>query len=115
MILPAHVINEYSHPSRPFYPCPKWGNNEASLPRQGVSDWLIAENGKYNLGKDFAWARADWGAREWWDGNTNTSYGYAKYDHAAVNELLRARIEQARILLETKLQTKPSSALRLAM
>jgi len=63
LILPAHVINEYSHPSRPFYPCPKWGNNEASLPRQGVSDWLIAENGKYNLGKDFAWTRADWGAR----------------------------------------------------
>ena len=112
MILPAHVINEYSHPSRPFYPCPKWGNNEASLPRQGVSDWLIAENGKYNLGKDFAWARADGARASGWDIDVGAA---AKYDHAAVNELLRARIEQARILLETKLQTKPSSALRLAM
>ena len=108
--MPAHVINEYSHPSRPFYPCPKWGNNEASLPRQGVSDWLIAENGKYNLGKDFAWARADWryrGDQAGDCGGTRVDY-HPKFDRAAVNELLRARIEQARILLETKLQNRNS-------
>lgn len=132
LILPAHVINEYSHPSRPFYPCPKWGNNEASLPRQGVSDWRIADNGKYNLGKDFAWWSRG-GERDFCGGgacaaDTCTARvrgGYAfclvqgrhwmPEDRAALSELLRARTEQARILLETKLQTKPSSTLRLAM
>lgn len=109
LMLPAHVINEYSHPSRPFYPCPTWGDGETLLPRTGVSDWQEADNGIYNLGKDFAWCRANWGAREGWGGD------YARYDRAAINELLRARVEQARILLETQLLFKPDSLPRLAM
>ncbi len=61
LILPAHVINEYSHPSRPFYPCPKWSNEEIVLPRTGVTDWRIASD--YKLGSGFAWVRANWDAR----------------------------------------------------
>lgn len=43
LILPAHMINEYSHPTSPFYPCPKWEDSEAALPRTGVSDWREAD------------------------------------------------------------------------
>jgi len=116
LILPVHVINEYSHPSRPLHPCPTWGDSEESLPRTGVSDWREADNGKYILGQGFAWCRANWGAREWMDGYGNTYTEYAEYDRAAVSELLRARVEQARrLLLEHKLETKPTSHLCLTM
>ncbi len=58
LILPAHIINEYSHPSRPFYPCPKWqGEGELLLPRTGVADWI--NKGGNKLGSNFAWGRVD--------------------------------------------------------
>ena len=110
LILPAHVINEYSHPSRPFYPCPKWSNEEVALPRTGVADWRVASG--YKLGGGFAWVRGDMGEREWMDGNGNILYDYARYDLAAVSELLKSRTEQARLLLESELKFRPSSSPR---
>ena len=110
LILPAHVINEYSHPSRPFYPCPKWSNEEVALPRTGVTDWRMQSG--YKLGSDFAWLRADWEKRDWMDGNGNILYDYARYDLAAVSELLKSRTEQARLLLESELTFRPSSSSR---
>lgn len=62
LILPAHMINEYSHPSRPFSPCPKWQcEGEPILPRTGVVDWI--NNSGYKLGSNFAWVRANYSAR----------------------------------------------------
>ena len=97
LILPAHVINEYSHPSRPFHPCPQWGDTEASLPRTGVSDWI--NNSGNKLGKDFAWCRGAW--RESAHGKTGSGLpsNYARYDLAAVSKLLTSRTAQARVLL----------------
>jgi hypothetical protein len=37
-LLPAHVINEYYHPTRPFYPLPNF-KDAASLPRARIYDW----------------------------------------------------------------------------
>ena len=110
LILPAHVINEYSHPSRPFYPCPKWSNEEAALPRTGVTDWRMQTS--YKLGSGFAWLRAGYGARDGMGGNDNILYDYAGYDHTAVSELLKSRTEQARLLLESELTFRPSSLSR---
>ena len=55
LLLPAHVINEYSYPSRPLYPCPIYGNEESPLPRTGVEKWFTRDNHK--LGIDYAWFR----------------------------------------------------------
>ena len=99
LILPAHVINEYSHPSRPFYPCPQWEDTEASLPRTGVSDWI--NNSGNKLGKEFAWCRGEWRERLRITGNGDIYYDYARYDLAAVSKLLTSRTAQARVLLET--------------
>ena len=98
LILPAHVINEYSHPSRPFHPCPQWGDTEAQLPRTGVSDWI--NNGEYKLGNEFAWCRGAWDERVRITGNGDIYYDYARYDLAAISKLLTSRTAQAQVLLK---------------
>ena len=104
LTLPAHVINEYSHPSRPFYPCPQWGDTEVSLPRTGVNDWR--NNGEYKLGKDFAWCRGDWAAASsaWstWDGDIDSS----RSDFVAVRALWASRIAQVQVLLGSVLDSR---------
>ena len=106
LLLPAHVINEYSHPNRPngFENC-KWsGNNDEDiLPRTGVIDWKTVNNGEYILGKNFAWVRGDWDARDWTDGNGNNYY--ARLDVRAMGELMKARVEHARMLLAKELKS----------
>lgn len=101
LILPAHIINEYSHPSRPFYPCPKWqGEGELILPRTGVVDWI--NNSGKKLGSNFGWVKCYRGyerqiriaviAPE--------SYGrHYRYDYLACVELLKSRTEQAQTLV----------------
>lgn len=125
LILPAHVINEYSHPSRLFYPCPKWGVNEPALPRTGVANWKNAGNiSQYKLGNDFAWCRADWSevhARQPGDINNKAAALLTRSvqltvhrclrwrsmrDLAALNNLLKTRIAQAQLLLESELSYK---------
>ena len=91
LILPAHIINEYSHPSRPFYPCPKWqGEGELLLSRTEVADWI--NKGGNKLGSNFAWVRADMRERLLvdWD-NRNIYYDWGSYDLAACVELLKSR------------------------
>ena len=129
LILPAHIINEYSHTSRSFYLCPKWqGEGEPVLPRIGVADWI--NNNGYKLGSDFAWIRTDLNRRAkigknnfsnkynkwrvtdaspWWDESRNEAYvwtfqqedGAVPRDLAACIELLTSRTEQARLLLDS--------------
>ena len=103
LILPAHVINEYSHPNRPngFKGC-KWGSNdEGILPRTGVIDWKTVNNGEYILGRDFAWARGEWRRARVVVGQRGQRA--AKLDVRAVAELMKARVEHARMLLSNKL------------
>ena len=120
LLLPAHVINEYSHPSRPFYPCPKWGNAEAVLPRTGISNWRTSEKPKSKLGSNFAWGRGEVGCRQgicehprvggiWGGPHGKDAYEsaepvriWAASDLVAVRELLKTRTDQcARLLLDS--------------
>ena len=104
LILPAHVINEYSHPDRPngFSMCKSgfWNgkDKDANLPRSGVADWI--NNSFYKLGSQFAWLRADCagGPARLYHINTFPRH-YPKIDLAAVTELLRSRTEQAQSLV----------------
>ena len=101
LILPAHVINEYSHPSRPLYPCPKWnGQGEAILPRTGVADWRTGGYGG-ELGRTFAWGRGGGYAQQ---SDITVDWGY---DHAACVELLKSRTEQAQALI-SELTPRPA-------
>ena len=106
LLLPAHVINEYSHPSRPFYPCPKWpGTGELILPRKGVFDWI--NNFSNKLGSDYGMSRGAWGGTthaRGEDKKTNRQSDMpnatgAKFDHRACVELLKSRTEQAQTLV----------------
>ena len=111
LILPAHIINEYSHPSRPFYPCPKWqGEGELLLPRTGVADWINKGGIQGVLGSNFAWVRAAYCAgRENMHGLGEWKFG--ERDRAACVELLKSRTEQAQALV-SKLTSGPRNALR---
>ncbi len=111
LILPAHVINEYSHTSRPFHPCPEWGGNEPPLPRTGINNWFMQRDVK--LGKNFAWTRNGWqkpewqatsfGLGGWWPGYDTNSYegrnDMAKHDFIALSNLLKTRTTQYKALI----------------
>jgi len=54
-LLPAHVINEYCHPTRPFYPSPNF-KDAVALPRSRTIDegeWLTASYNGGKLGERF--------------------------------------------------------------
>jgi hypothetical protein len=99
LILPAHIINEYSHPSRPLS---NWNNlTDINLPRTGISDWRTGGYGN-KLGSSFAWVRGSMEQRWGWDGgHANTFYDYTKYDHTAMVELLKSRSQQAHTLVSS--------------
>jgi hypothetical protein len=123
LILPAHVINEYSHPSRPLYPCPKWNTDDDTvLPRTGVSDWRTGGYGN-QLGNSFAWLRGgavgagrrgvdvDSGSGIGWMGDGLEWHISTDQDRAAMAELLKSRTKQAQVLrnIITVLPGTPSS------
>ena len=114
LLLPAHVINKYSRPTLNMFRHHnrKWGSN---VPRTGVIDWKTAEkgnhieNGKYTLGKDFAWLRGD----DDYQARAAELCIYplstvqrANEDVRAVAELMKARVEQARMLLSPQRSPK---------
>jgi len=103
LILPAHVINEYSHPSRPLAPCPKWnGQGEGVLPRTGVKDWKTGDYGG-ELGYTFAWVcggvRLPTPLRIGRAGWCEVVKKNVMRDHELVSELLKSRTEQAQALV----------------
>lgn len=60
LLLPTHVINEYCHPTRPFYPLPNF-KDVAALPRSRTIDegeWFTASYLGGKLGEKFACYRA---------------------------------------------------------
>lgn len=110
LILPAHVINEYSHPNRAngFRNC-LWGDSSeayAGLPRTGVVDWI--NNSDYKLGIQFAWLRSE-GEERWrpefqevravYIDDVAIKTKYVKIDLIALTDLLKSRIEQAKTLV----------------
>ncbi len=105
LILPAHIINEYSHPY--------WNNSSGiALPRTGVGDWRTGGEGN-KLGNSFAWLRrylleVGWERYAW----TGVGEGYAmsepidpcflgsyhndiKDDHDAMDKLFKSRTQLA--------------------
>ena len=113
LILPAHIINEYSHPSRPLSKLTIWNNStDVNLPRTGISDWRTGEKGN-KLGSSFAWIRGS-GQRQSVGGTqrralqalcTSNQDSYSKKqmnrDHAAMVVLLESRSQQAYILVSS--------------
>jgi hypothetical protein len=60
-LLPAHIVQEYCHPSRSFVPCPLY--EEAEFPREmktAVGSWLTAIYNGGKLGEKFAYTRYNW-------------------------------------------------------
>ena len=113
LMLPAHVINEYSYPSRPLYPCSKWnGQAEPNLPRTGVKNWR--KSGSYKLGYTFAWCRANLECLEAFNFKDHEYFitkAGAFYDHEALRAYLNARTEQAQALV-SELTLRPGSTPR---
>ena len=101
LLLPAHVINEYSREDRSFHPCPTF--DDKYLPRTGVATW--SKNG-YKLGIDSAIFRSS-GARhsavnsfKRYGGSCDDWYGHrdiepqkrdVSIDQIAVTTLLQTR------------------------
>ena len=59
LLLPAHVINEYSRSGESFDPCPDYlQSNTALTIRTGVDNWKrVSNNYEYILGENFSWVR----------------------------------------------------------
>jgi hypothetical protein len=100
-LLPAHVVNEYCHPTRPFSPCPNF-KAALDLPRTRKIDegeWFSASYNGGRLGEKFAVgrdARSSARARRLWKGVAGVWIGWEDMirDHAAVRELISTRIAQ---------------------
>ena len=97
LILPAHAINEYSHPSRPLHPHPNWGGpEEPVLPRTGVIDWKPSDGYCGKLGQTFAWCRGD---KECLYEYQSPDRSLVEKDYVALVDLLRSRMDQAQALV----------------
>jgi len=89
LMLPAHVINEYSRPDRAFSPCPSF--QESNLPRVGLGDWYKVKDQK------FAWGRANSILNRVPSGDgwiLKAPMRAAESDHVAVSALVNTREKQ---------------------
>jgi hypothetical protein len=63
LLLPAHVINEYCHPRRPFHPAPDFSKPEATgawrTRTTDEGEWFLTKYGGGTLGEGFAVYRGD--------------------------------------------------------
>ena len=105
LLLPAHVINEYCHPTRSFDPCPNF-KDSAALPRTrkvNEGEWFTASYNSGTLGVKFACARA-WalgGSWLWVE-----YYARSVCDRNSIRVLSSTRIAQREELI-TELRAKP--------
>jgi hypothetical protein len=115
LTLPAHVINEYCHPNRSFFPCPNF-RDPSPLPRIrtiGEEWWFAAMYNGGSLGTAFAIYR---GGQErvkpWWLSSDQAPGGLgAQRDYESVQELAIVRGAQ-RMELVTELRSKDVQMLR---
>lgn len=111
LLLPAHVINEYCHPTRSFYPLPNF-KDAAALPRSRTIDegeWFTAEYFGGKLGEKFAWVRC--GGALGWGAADEMSELLVAFDHQAVRVLTSTRTAQREELIA---ELKPRIAQRKA-
>jgi serine/threonine protein kinase len=102
LLLPAHVINEYCHPTRPFYPPPNF-NDALAFPRCRIIDkgeWFTASYKGGKLGDKFAVYRATQGVsraleRGW--GNVIIQLGM--HDCDSIRALTDIRTKQREALI----------------
>jgi len=107
LLLPAHVINEYCHPTRSFNPCPDFTKLEPNgtwrTRQTDKGEWFTAQYNDGSLGVKFAVARGAY-SRPFavrGDGNIHTIINDTKLDHAGVRALYDARTQQrSRLLTE---------------
>jgi serine/threonine protein kinase len=113
-LLPAHVVNEYCRPDRPFDPCPsEWSS---SLPRAravliGKMDeedtlgaWFSPPSSSELLGSSFAFVRSHFDAacgREWSYGSPGLFGMPALADLESLQALWNARTQQLKLLADT--------------
>lgn len=103
LLLPAHLINEYNHPLRSFYPAPANIDYDVILPRTGIDRWFTL--GTMQLGKDFAWGRG--GCNLAVAGLIGGDRGFSRLgslrdelpDLDAMRTILAYRTKQARMLI----------------
>jgi len=109
-LLPAHVVNEYCHPTRAFYPLPNF-KNAVVLPRSRITDegeWFRALCFGDKLGNKFAVYR---GMRLQCVGWSGAAPGGDGGDQKTVSFLAVSRVEQREALV-TELKPRPRSARR---
>ena len=116
LLLPAHVVNQYCHPTRSFDPCPNYRSLD-SLPRsrnvqvhsgawffsrwKNEGDWFACAVAGQKLGETFAFFRAERGLAT---GFGSISAGVwpravADVDHKSLSALNKVRIDQRNELL----------------
>jgi hypothetical protein len=110
-LLPAHVINEYCHPTRPFYPLPNF-KDAAALPRVRTlydGEWFTADYAGGKLGVKFAVVRGCWAQAGGAGGGGGAVRGavvaLALCDHESIRALTSTRTAQREELI-TELRSR---------
>lgn len=92
--LPAHVVNEYCHPNRPFYPCPNF-NDPAPIPQRihkvGSKDWFGTSCNRSILGIMYAFCRGHTSSVSKPPPHGEMVHKSVRIDRAALHELLIIR------------------------
>ena len=101
LLLPAHVINEYSRSGESFNPCPDYlQSNTALRIRTGVDNWKrVSNNYEYILGENFSWVRGKNINRLGLSVAVNLDQLDLDLDLQAITGLLEARVIQAEQLM----------------
>ena len=112
LLLPAHVINEYCHPTRPLHPTPDFSKPEASgawRTRQILGgEWFSTSFGGGTLGEGFAVCRGSNSRACAYDDITCGVYTGAEGDSTAVAALFKTRASQrAAVVAQYSPQQKP--------
>lgn len=115
LMLPAHVINEYSRPDQDLCPTPDF--EKLKLPRTGVDTWYLNDEGTggFRSGNNYAWTRSATPQYEWGYGGVlrrvrSVSIDPATCEMTTLMELLKVRKKQKEKLastFKTKFKPKP--------
>jgi TPR repeat protein len=93
-LLPVHVVNEYCHPIRTFYPCPTF--DEEMLPRSRIceaGEWYTGMSNRGKLGDTFGVMRSCFKRAEVWHLLYWSAEG-AEIDARALENLWKMRQQQ---------------------
>ncbi|MBS0349593.1 MAG: protein kinase [Proteobacteria bacterium] len=108
-LLPVHVVNEYCHPKRPFFPCPNF--QEETLPRTQVCE---RENATYDW---FRYQNETKSRSDYKSAKMGLGWPSLKHDITALQALSKIRTQQwesLKLQLKEFLPTPPPLPLPLA-